>query len=97
MVTYGSPAYLMFIYKPELMQTLGNSTQKNIIQRIVSILLGNTIGIHGDNKSWKLVSCVFGEIQQVVVDMRKDSASYLMWQDFIINDITCKSRNNKKD
>jgi len=43
-------------------------------------------GIHGDNKSWKLVSCVFGEIQQVVVDMRKDSASYLMWQDFIIND-----------
>ena len=43
-------------------------------------------GIHGDNKSWKLVTCVFGEIQQVVVDMRKDSASYLMWEDFIINE-----------
>ena len=43
-------------------------------------------GIHGDNKSWKLVTCVFGEIQQVVVDMRKDSKSYLKWQDFLIND-----------
>ena len=29
-------------------------------------------GIHGDTKSWKIVTCVFGEIQQVVVDMRKD-------------------------
>jgi len=42
-------------------------------------------GIHGDVKSWKLVTCVYGEIQQVVVDLRKDSSSYLKWQDFIIN------------
>jgi dTDP-4-dehydrorhamnose 3,5-epimerase len=42
-------------------------------------------GIHGDTKSWKLVTCVFGEIQQVVVDLRKDSPTYLNWQDFIIN------------
>ena len=46
-------------------------------------------GIHGDTKSWKLVTCVHGEIQQVVVDMRKDSPTYKQWQDFIINkDIT---------
>ena len=31
-------------------------------------------GIHGDNKSWKLVTSVFGEIHQVVVDCRKDSS-----------------------
>ena len=42
-------------------------------------------GIHGDSKSWKLVACVFGEIQQVVVDLREDSPTYLKWQDFIIN------------
>jgi dTDP-4-dehydrorhamnose 3,5-epimerase len=41
-------------------------------------------GIHGDTKSWKLVTCVFGEIQQVVVDMRKDSPTYKQWQSFII-------------
>ena len=34
-------------------------------------------GIHGDHKSWKLVSCIYGSILQVVVDMRKDSSTYL--------------------
>ena len=42
-------------------------------------------GIHGDTKSWKLVTCVFGEIQQVVVDMRQDSPTYKHWQSFTIN------------
>jgi dTDP-4-dehydrorhamnose 3,5-epimerase len=42
-------------------------------------------GIHGDTKSWKLVTCVYGEIQQVVIDMRQDSPTYQKWQDFIIN------------
>ncbi len=42
-------------------------------------------GIHGDTKSWKLVTCVHGEIQQVVVDMRKDSSTYKKWQSFIIS------------
>jgi dTDP-4-dehydrorhamnose 3,5-epimerase len=47
-------------------------------------------GIHGDNKSWKLITCVYGEIQQVVVDMREESPTYKQWQDFIIN------KNNQK-
>lgn len=42
-------------------------------------------GIHGDHKSWKLVTCVFGEIHQVVVDMREGSDTYLKWQRFVIN------------
>jgi dTDP-4-dehydrorhamnose 3,5-epimerase len=42
-------------------------------------------GIHGDTKSWKLVTCVHGEIQQVVVDCRKDSPTYKQWQSFIIS------------
>jgi len=43
-------------------------------------------GIHGDEKTWKLVTCVFGEIEQVVVDMRKQSDTYLKWQKFLINE-----------
>lgn len=39
-------------------------------------------GIHGDHKSWKLVSCVAGEIMQVVVDMRKESSTYLSHECF---------------
>ncbi|MDC9720999.1 MAG: dTDP-4-dehydrorhamnose 3,5-epimerase family protein [Gammaproteobacteria bacterium] len=42
-------------------------------------------GIHGDSKSWKLVTCVYGEITQVVVDLRKDSPTYLKWQSYKIN------------
>ena len=33
-------------------------------------------GIHGDSKSWKLVTCVSGSIDQVVVDLRKESETY---------------------
>ena len=39
-------------------------------------------GIHGDHKSWKLVSCVSGGIFQVVVDMRENSETFLHWEAF---------------
>ena len=39
-------------------------------------------GIHGDHKSWKLISCAYGKIFQVIVDMRKTSKTYLKWQSF---------------
>lgn len=39
-------------------------------------------GLHGDNKTWKLVSCVYGEIYEVVVDMRQDSPTYKKWDAF---------------
>jgi dTDP-4-dehydrorhamnose 3,5-epimerase len=42
-------------------------------------------GIHGDHKSWKMVTCVWGEIHQVVVDMRENSPSYLKYERFVIN------------
>ncbi|HEG0613075.1 TPA: dTDP-4-dehydrorhamnose 3,5-epimerase family protein [Campylobacter jejuni] len=43
-------------------------------------------GIHGDYKSWKYVTCVYGDIVQVVVDCRKDSPTYLQWESFDINE-----------
>jgi dTDP-4-dehydrorhamnose 3,5-epimerase len=47
-------------------------------------------GIHGDSKSWKLVTCVFGEVHQVVVDLRKSSPTYMKWEKLII------SKNNQR-
>lgn len=32
-----------------------------------------------------MVTCVFGEIHQVVVDCRHESPTYLKWEKFIIN------------
>ena len=43
-------------------------------------------GIHGDYKSWKLVSCIHGAVKQVVVDMRETSDTYLGWQSFDLAD-----------
>jgi dTDP-4-dehydrorhamnose 3,5-epimerase len=39
-------------------------------------------GLHGDNKTWKLISCVYGEIYEVVVDMSPDSPTYMKWDAF---------------
>ena len=44
-------------------------------------------GLHGDTKSHKLISCIYGEIYFVVVDNRKDSETYLKWDSFILNDL----------
>ena len=47
-------------------------------------------GIHGDAKSWKLVTCLYGELYFVVVDNREDSVTYLEW------DWTVLTQGNKK-
>jgi dTDP-4-dehydrorhamnose 3,5-epimerase len=39
-------------------------------------------GLHGDNKTWKLVSCVWGEIDEVIADMRPNSPTYRQWEMF---------------
>ena len=43
-------------------------------------------GIHGDFKSTKLVTCLYGEIYFVVVDNRKESPTYGQWDHMILND-----------
>ena len=42
-------------------------------------------GLHGDSKTWKLVSCVFGELYEVVADMRPESPTYKKWDAFHLN------------
>tara|TARA_B100000941_G_C28491318_1_gene548114 strand:- start:343 stop:840 length:498 start_codon:yes stop_codon:yes gene_type:complete len=39
-------------------------------------------GFHGDNKSWKLVTCLKGEVLSVIVDYRKNSKNYLKYTSF---------------
>lgn len=33
-------------------------------------------GFHGDEKSWKLVNCIYGKVHQVFFDYRQDSTTY---------------------
>jgi dTDP-4-dehydrorhamnose 3,5-epimerase len=92
----------VWLFKPSIAKDERGTIWSSFIQDIVEKKITNGIqfkhdkfssskhnvlrGIHGDSKSWKLVTCVHGEVQQVVVDLRKSSSTYLRWQDFIIND-----------
>ncbi|EHN6916805.1 dTDP-4-dehydrorhamnose 3,5-epimerase family protein [Campylobacter jejuni] len=67
---------------------LGDIIPKNIKfkhDKFINSYFNVLRGIHGDVKTYKLVTCVYGEVHQVVVDCRKDSPTYLKWEKFIIN------------
>jgi dTDP-4-dehydrorhamnose 3,5-epimerase len=48
-------------------------------------------GIHGDYKSSKLVTCLSGEIYQVVVDCRESSSTFGSWWACILKGDDCQS------
>jgi dTDP-4-dehydrorhamnose 3,5-epimerase len=42
-------------------------------------------GIHGDNRTWKLVTCLFGKFYIVVVNCDKESKDFGKWESFILS------------
>ena len=42
-------------------------------------------GLHCDFKSWKLVTCTFGKVFFVVIDMKKKSKNYLKHKCWVLN------------
>jgi len=57
------------------------------IQDDISISRKNVIrGIHGDNKTWKLVSCIYGEMYFVAINCDKKSKNFGEWESFILSD-----------
>lgn len=43
-------------------------------------------GIHGDSRTWKLVSCLFGKFYLVVVNGDETSDQFGTWQSFVLSD-----------
>jgi dTDP-4-dehydrorhamnose 3,5-epimerase len=43
-------------------------------------------GIHGDNETWKLVSCLYGRIWLVVVNRDTESPQFNQWEAFTLSD-----------
>ena len=43
-------------------------------------------GIHGDDKSWKLVTCLYGVIYFVIVDNRESSDTFMQWDSMMLGD-----------
>lgn len=42
-------------------------------------------GIHGDHKTWKLVSCVQGICESIIVNCDKKSKKFGLWEKFILS------------
>jgi dTDP-4-dehydrorhamnose 3,5-epimerase len=42
-------------------------------------------GIHGDDHTWKLISCLYGKFYLVVVDCDKQSKNFNKWQSFVLS------------
>ena len=60
-----------------------NGIAINFIQDDISISKQNVLrGIHGDNKTWKLVSCLYGKFFLVVVNWDSNSSEYQQWISF---------------
>ena len=72
------------IYNKNFM--IKNKINIDFIQDDISISHKNVLrGIHGDNKTYKLVSCLYGKFQLIVVDNNFKSKQYRKWQSFEIS------------
>ncbi len=43
-------------------------------------------GIHGDDKTYKLISCLYGSFYLIVVNCDKESSHFGKWQSFVLSD-----------
>ncbi len=68
------------------------SWKKNLIKNLefkhdkFSLSKKNVLrGLHGDKKTWKLISCPYGKLFLVVVNCIKNSKDYLKWKSYILS------------
>ena len=73
------------LYNERLYREMG--IQLQFIQDDISTSYKNVLrGVHGDNSTWKLISCLFGAFYLVVVDNDPLSMTYKKWQSFTLSD-----------
>ena len=57
------------------------------VQDDISVSLRNVLrGIHGDSKTWKLVSCLYGKFHLVVINWDEASPQFGKWESFVLSD-----------
>jgi dTDP-4-dehydrorhamnose 3,5-epimerase len=73
------------IYNRELFLNAG--IDEDFIQDDISTSTRNVLrGIHGDQETAKLVSCLFGSFYLIVVNQDKDSPEFGKWESFTLSD-----------
>ena len=74
------------IYNEKLFKDAGLT--QNFIQDDISTSYSNVLrGIHGDSKTWKLVSCLKGSFYLVVINNDSLSAEFGKWEGFTLSDV----------
>lgn len=72
-------------YNEELYKRYG--IDMKFVQDDISISTRHVLrGIHGDNITWKLLSCIYGKVYFVVVNCDTESKNFGMWQHFILSE-----------
>jgi len=73
------------IYNADLYKQAGIAV--DFIQDDISISTKNVIrGIHGDDGTWKLISCLYGKFYLVVVNWDRLSPQFGQWDAFVLSD-----------
>ena len=44
-------------------------------------------GLHGDSRTWKLISCLHGKFYLVVLNCDEQSPAFGQWQSFVLSDV----------
>lgn len=74
------------LYVETYNESLYSALGVKFIQDDVSVSSRGVLrGIHGDSKTWKLISCFAGELFLVVVNNRTQSEQYFHWHGWKIN------------
>lgn len=78
--------YYVETYNEDIYREAGvNVTFK---QDDISVSRKHTLrGIHGDQETWKLVSCLHGAFYLLVVNNDSNSTQYRKWQSFTLSDV----------
>lgn len=64
-----------------------NGIDIKFIQDDISVSAKNVLrGIHGDENTWKLISCLHGKFYLAVVNCDKNSPNFGKWQSFVLSD-----------
>jgi dTDP-4-dehydrorhamnose 3,5-epimerase len=72
--TYNRTLYREAGIECEFIQDDISTSRKNVLR-----------GIHGDLKTWKLISCLYGSFYLVVVNNDSNSTQYKKWESFTLS------------
>ena len=86
--------FLSRVFCSEDYQSLGMSEPISQINHTLTRRKGCIRGMHFQNfphSECKIVSCIKGQIFDVVVDIRKNSSTYLKWYSKVLSEDNCRS------